>query len=300
MEELCLRFCHVSGAIFEEIDNKSLNECRKVNSSFCASIDSQKLKWIRIIAKCIGKIDNFQVRESWKKVLNKVPTKIVKKLSQVVQRFFIVRPSRHKHQWTPLHIAAERGHLSLCKYITKKYLDRCPDGPSDRLAPFYLAAQNGHWRVCKFLISMVKDVGILISIRNGVTVTPLHAAAMNGHVKVCQMIIDNIADKNPKDDNAWTPLHSAAKRGHLEVCKIIIANITKKNPADNYGETPLHGAATAGHFEVCRLLLENITEKNPGTNYGWNWTPLHNAAHKNHVEICKLFFEHVKDKNPHR
>ena len=119
MEELCLRFCHISEAIFEKIDNKSLNECRKINSSFRASIDSQKFKWIRIIAKCIGKIDNSEVSESWKKFLNKVPTKVVKELGQVVQKFFKVRPSRYDHQWTPLHIAAERGHLSLCKYIIK-------------------------------------------------------------------------------------------------------------------------------------------------------------------------------------
>lgn len=229
MEELCLRFCHISGAIFEKVDNKSLNECRKINSSFCASIDNQKFKWIRIIAKCIGKIEDSQTCESWKKFLHKVPTKIVKDLSRVVHKFFKVRPSRHKHQWTPLHIAAERGHLSLCKYITKKYKNKCADR-IEGLTPLYLAAQNGHKRVCKFLISLLKDGEVPISIRNGVT--PLHAAAMNGHVKVCQMIINTIADKNPKDDDAWTPLHSAAKRGHLEVCKIIIANITNKQLLD--------------------------------------------------------------------
>ena len=153
--------------------------------------------------------------------MNKVPSKIFEELSQVVQNFFKVRPTRHKHQWKPLHIAAECGLLSLCKYITKDY--KVNFERLEGFTPFYLAAQNGHRRVCRFVISMLKNGEVPLSIRNGVT--PLHATAMNGHMIVCQMIIDDITDKNPKDDNAWTLLQSAAKRGHLEVCRIIIVII---------------------------------------------------------------------------
>ena len=84
MEDMCLRFCHISRAIFEKVDNESLNESRKISRSVCKSIDSQRSKWKRIILKCIG----TNISESWKIVLFKAPTKIVHELAKVVQKFY--------------------------------------------------------------------------------------------------------------------------------------------------------------------------------------------------------------------
>ena len=94
-----------------------------------------------------------------------------------------------------------------------------PDG----LTPFHLAAQNGHLKICKYLISTIKEKNPTST--SGLT--PLHFAALNGRFKVCRLIIKNLRHKNPGDINAWTPLHSAAKRGHLDVCRIILSEIGK-------------------------------------------------------------------------
>ena len=146
MEDFCLRFSHLVMAILAQIDDKSLNKFRKVSRICCISVDNQRFKWIRIIKKYIGHME-----KSWENAVHKAPFGTVKKLALAVQFFYKIRKSRHQHQWTPLHIAAERGHLSLCKYIVKKTEDKFPkrlDGPT----PLHLAAQNNHWNICKYLI----------------------------------------------------------------------------------------------------------------------------------------------------
>ena len=115
MEDICYRFPHLSKAIFKQIDNQSLNRCKKVSRIFRTAIDNQKFNWIKIIQKYAGTIE-----KSWEIVLHKIPFDIVKELALATQKFYEVRPSRNKHQWSPLHIAAERGHLSLCKFVINK------------------------------------------------------------------------------------------------------------------------------------------------------------------------------------
>ena len=51
---------------------------------------------------------------------------------------------------TPLHYAAENGHLAVCQYIMEEVDDKNPKNNSGHTA-FQLAAQNGHWLVCQGL-----------------------------------------------------------------------------------------------------------------------------------------------------
>ena len=51
--------------------------------------------------------------------------------------------------YTPLHMAAQRGNLSICKLITNTNSDQNPK-TVDGLTPFHAAAQNGHFEVCKW------------------------------------------------------------------------------------------------------------------------------------------------------
>ena len=82
-----------------------------------------------------------------------------------------------KTQWSPLHIAAERGNLQLCKYIVKmtgdKQLSR-----KDSLTLFYLAADKRHFQVCTF-------------------------------------ILENLEYNNTGNKRGKTPFYVAAKRGQL-------------------------------------------------------------------------------------
>ena len=83
-----------------------------------------------------------------------------------------------RNEWneTPLHFAARKGHLIICKYIVGKVEDKNPK------------CMNGR--------------------------TPLHYAAIKGHLEVCLLIMPKIRNKNTCDINEFTPLHITAYNGH--------------------------------------------------------------------------------------
>ena len=97
-------------------------------------------------------------------------------------------------RWLPIHVAAEQGHLNLCKYIIER---------------------NGHYNLT------LKQIG---SITTTFISTPLHFASENGHFEICKLLIENMVHKNPAtlDSDLWTPLHFAARFNHLGICRFVL------------------------------------------------------------------------------
>ena len=88
---------------------------------------------------------------------------------------------------TPLHVAAEKGHLKICELISSKIDDKHPRD-SDNQMPVHLAADNGHFKICKMFIRTLEDKNPA----GQYDWTLLHGAAFNGHLKICQMIMETI------------------------------------------------------------------------------------------------------------
>ena len=104
------------------------------------------------------------------------------------------------NRWLPIHVAAEQGHLDLCKYIIERI---------------------GHYNLT------LKQIG---SITTTFMSTPLHFASENGHLEICKLLIENMVHKNPAtlDSDLWTPLHFAARFNHLSICRCVdIAKILR-------------------------------------------------------------------------
>ena len=56
---------------------------------------------------------------------------------------------------TPLYLAAENGHLEICKLIIENLDDKSP--PIDeRFIPLCIAAHNGHLKICQLLMNMTR------------------------------------------------------------------------------------------------------------------------------------------------
>ena len=114
MEVIISRFLHIAEQIFEQLDDKSLKNCREVAKSWHRSIDHRNYSWIRIL--------NFP------KILKDGNTylHIAAKNGQSKMFEFIIQGSQLKnptkqHYITPLHLGCENGHFKIVEMIFSNY-----------------------------------------------------------------------------------------------------------------------------------------------------------------------------------
>ena len=290
MEEFLLRFPGLGEKIFDQLDNQNLTKCKEVSRSQRQFLEENKVLWKRMIEKYSA--NNVDFKDSWKLVTEKVPTQIVKELALAVEKFYTFRPHRLESQHSPHHIAAERGSLSLCKFIAQKTKVVNPER-SDGLTGLHFAAQEGHFDVCQYLIEDLENKNP----RDKDGRTPLQLAGMNGHIEIFKLIMENQSEKNPKFGCCGrTLLHGVAGAGYLDVFKYMSLRLGHLNPTSDSGKTPLHEAAQEGKFEVVKYIVDllNGTEHvNPASIHGW--TPLHLAAHNGHFKVFEYIAERVSD-----
>ena len=122
--------------------------------------------------------------------------------------------------------------------------------------PLHRAAENGHVEVCKIIMDSIADKNP----KAGNGRTPLHVASENGHLEVCKLIVAQVSDKNPKCEGSVTPLHEATNGGHFEICRLILNNV--QDPRNENVHTHLQTAAKKGHLETCKLLMSYVEAKN--------------------------------------
>ena len=194
MEIFFTKFSHLTEKVFDQLDDKSLVNCRIVNKSWQNYLENQKLLQIRIIKATISQF--HEVGPSWTRVFEKATTKTITDLGKAVGEFYQKDSNLTYYKGlTPLHITAGIGNLQLLLNIYKKAITKCPKDENDMI--------------------------------------PLHYSAQNGHFEVCKFIMRNLSDKNPGDKDGWTPLHSAAMNDHLKICQYIMGKIENKNPGKN-------------------------------------------------------------------
>ena len=267
IDEIMIRFPILFQGILNELDNKSLTKCRRINKEWQTFIDNERFVSFRKIQKYHSNMEEFF--EQWKKVTQNASKETIGELSVVVHNFFEYAPAcysfywhkrkRKEEQWSPLHITAEQGHLELSKYI----IERTGDTNSKN--------KNGD--------------------------SAFQMATEKGQLDVCKLIIESLENKNPRGYKGWTALHFAALNGHLEICKLINENIEDGATVENLGFSPVGCAAARGHFEVFKFLTETLQDKNQAAN-AVNWTPLHQAASQGHLEICRFIIDSGADKKP--
>ena len=309
-----VRFPAIAEMIFNQLENCSIANCRKVNESWRSFIDDQKLPWIRKIQKFSGSLTGFH--DQWIQIIARTPINVVKELAVNVEIFFKANPKRNEHRWPPHFIAADQGCLDLYKYIAQKTgcinarNSRNSDGYElfeavyakyrkeiieENSSPFVMAIMKrlkGNSAICKFIIENSENKCLNAS--NGVTM--LHLAARYGNLELCQMLLENLSDKSPRTIKGWTPLHEAASFGHVEVFKHLSANMPDKNQSNKNGYTVLHCAACFDRLDICKFLIENQADVNVQDSVGR--TPLHEAAANGNLDVCRLLMENVEDKNP--
>ena len=86
------------------------------------------------------------------------------------------------------------------------------------MTPLHWAANRGHLDIVQALLKARADVNA----KDEYGMTPLHLAAIRGHLGIIQALLKAGADVNAKDEDEYTPLHLAAARGHLDIVQALI------------------------------------------------------------------------------
>ena len=200
MDEVFLRFPHLSRQIFEILEGQDLSKCVQVSRTWNKFITEENLQTLDIILRYTS-CSKAKLRQVLKK------TDLETLLIHVNEDYkddglFFYPP----------------GHILLFR--------RRENG--GRMTPFHTAAANGHHALCELIIENAEDKNPKSLFKNkpndGYDLTPLHMAANNGHFEVCELIMDMVENKNPKAGVAleeMTAFDMADKQGHKNVSWLI-------------------------------------------------------------------------------
>ena len=204
----------------------------------------------------------------------------------------------NKHGMTALHGSAQSGKHELFTYFADMGINihlKANDGSNC----LHIAAQKGHLNLCKVMIDKHK---FDTNVPNKLGLRALHCSALSGNYELVTYFADMGTDINIKTNDGYNCLHIAALEGHLNLCKVLIAkrkfdvNVVCKN-----GWTALHCSVKSGNYELVTYCANMGTDIYSKTNYGTNC--LHIAALKGHLNLCKLLIHkhkfdlHMTDNN---
>ena len=117
-----------------------------------------------------------------------------------------------------------------------------------------IAAENGHLDICRLLI----DKGAQVTAKNRGGWTPLHCAARKGHVEIVCLLCDHGADVEARTINGRRPLHYAAYLGRISVVKELIEERNADVNARFFGGTTALGwARNKSQPEMTAFLISH-------------------------------------------
>ena len=189
--------------------------------------------------------------------------------------------------WTALHFSVEKGSYELATYFVDMRTDihrKANDGQNC----LHIAALNGHFKLCKYFLEIHN---FDVNMKDNLGWTALHYSVQSGNYELVIYIADMTADIHLKTSDGTNCLHIAALEGYLKLCKYFLEiHNFDVNMEDNEGWTSLHKSAKNGSFDVFSYILGEGSEIYCKTKNMKN--VLHISAEHGHVDICKFVLKH--------
>ena len=231
------KFCHITEQIFEQLDIKSISNCREVSKSWRKCIDDKNQAWIHIV-----KIP--EILDDGDTYIHLVARTGQLEMFQKMLKKERAKNPDNKYKETPFILACQYGHFK----IANMYFENSSE--------FKI---NPNARVQKPVKRGVDSEEHSLDDNW----TAFHHACCKGNSKVVQLLIqkslDNNIDLDAKDSYGMTPFHWACRRGQSEVTKMLIQHSTKYgidlNSKDNSGRTAFHFACEQNYCEKSKLGL---------------------------------------------
>ena len=225
-------FPHIAEQIFEQLDNKSLMNCREVSTSW---------------QNCIG------FKKSWDRIV-KIP--------------IILRGD--KKTYTYFHVAARIKQHEIFKSILGSEEDKNPLMNQYGETLFHKVCENGGFKIAEVFVQKSFELNINLHINSGNS-TPASLACKNGHKKILELLLQN-SDRLKIDWNTridWmsnTAFLMACENGQSKIAEMMIQKSVQLkidlNAKNRYGQSCFNIACINGHTRVAKLLLQKSVEYN--------------------------------------
>ncbi|KAM6180850.1 ankyrin repeat domain-containing protein 6 isoform 4-T4 [Erethizon dorsatum] len=156
-----------------------------------------------------------------------------------------------KHGRTPLHLAANKGHLSVVQILLKAGCDLDVQDDGDQTA-LHRATVVGNTEIIAALI----QEGCALDRQDKAGNTALHLACQNNHSQSTRILLLCGSRADLKNNAGDTCLHVAARYNHLSIIRLLLSAFCSVHEKNQAGDTALHVAAALNHKKVVKILLE--------------------------------------------
>jgi hypothetical protein len=189
MEEVLLRFSHLGEGIFDLLDEKTLQKCRKVGRTWKCFIEdpNQKLLWIQIIKKHEKTIEDYRRNYNLKRFISS-PQKWSKLRIQNLREFA-----------KKLEKDLVNGEEMECAFL-KKYAElgiKLNGKAANSAAALHCACFNGNTKIAQILLQKSVQLDINPNDKNNkYGYTAFHYACIFGKTGIVEMMLDNAESFN--------------------------------------------------------------------------------------------------------
>jgi ankyrin repeat protein len=192
---------------------------------------------------------------------------------------------------TPLHQAAERGHVAAAQALLD-HKARPGLLDSSGMTPLHLAARQGHVDMVRLLLAR----GASPNAMGEFTGSPLHEAAAGGRIAAAEALLAHGALANAHSKGAaeaWTPWHEARKAGHTDLAELLRRHGGKDRAR---GPIDIHRAAANGYDGRVQALLDADPALLNTRDFLRRRTALHWAADRGDLAIAALLLSRGADR----
>ncbi|RYP74866.1 hypothetical protein DL771_002787 [Monosporascus sp. 5C6A] len=198
--------------------------------------------------------------------------------------------------WTPLHIAAREGAVSVAHLLIANGADvNVPCQDTTLKTPLHIAAEEGQ---DKFVSLLIVNAAV-VDAKDGRGWTPLHAATNAGNKSVMEVLLTSDANPNVRNTKGFTPLHTAAKRLKGSTVGMLLDHCADLSLQDRQARTAVHWAMYEQDdgAEVTRLLIESATSKDLDLFDDQGYSAVHIAVSRCHRQSLIWLAEYGADIN---
>lgn len=104
---------------------------------------------------------------------------------------------------------------AIASYKRKKQYINAQD--RDGMTALHIAVNKGHLSIAEYLM----QVGAKVNVKNRKQQTPLHLSVNKGYIDIVRLLLDKRANVNIKSYDGKTPLNLAHDRGNTEITKLL-------------------------------------------------------------------------------